>query len=127
MTNQKTYSIGTSKTFAFMASIGLGLLASNSLSPNIVDLSARENNLISSSNWQEHKIESTKTSAYSVNVGMRSFVELGSYKFHSDFENTLEDFWTSLSDGSIFNDMDPEILEMTNKIVSANPHIADFI
>lgn len=44
---------------------------------------------------------------------------------HVDFSNEIEQFITSIEDGTVFNSIDPDVWDLVNKIVSESPSIVD--
>lgn len=42
-------------------------------------------------------------------------------------ESSIEKFIKQLADGSLFDDISPEVMEIAQKIVAKNPNIADNI
>lgn len=42
-----------------------------------------------------------------------------------EFQTELDDFWKSVEDGSIFENISPEVWEIVNRIVENNKEIMD--
>lgn len=91
---------------------------------SLVSFDVKESN---SNNWREYNYIPSGINSFSLNAKIESAVFPSSDPMLGSFEDEMAEFWASLEDGSIFDNVGVEVWEVAKRIVAARPDIANYI